>query len=424
MGMSRRTFTSALGAAGLALLGCSTKAKLSVPSPPPGGSRPFRIRAITAGATLRHVGDHHTLEAAIDFLTAAQTAFEEAGYEVQTVRVATQPLVAELGSADRHRALRELQRLDAVVKAQNVNFSIGPVITDDRLDPDLAPWAADLVRSTANTSFSVTVASAARGVHARSCVSAAQVMNAIAPAVPRGEGNFRFAAAAWCPPGTPFFPVAFHEGDQAVSIGLESASLIREAASRAHSTADATAHIKRLMESELATVEQLARTVADRFERRYLGIDASPAPGLDRSIGEAIEAMTGSPFGAPSTLQACAAITEALKTLAVQTCGYTGLMLPVLEDPVLAQRAAEHRFTVRDLLLYSSVCGTGLDVIPLPGDTPVETLTAVIGDVAALSTKLRKPLSARLLPIPGLAPRQFARFHRPELTDMPVMPVS
>ena len=50
-------------------------------------------------------------------------------------------------------------------------------------------------------------------------------------------------------------------------------------------------------------------------------------------------------------------------------CGYCGLMLPVLEDPVLAQRAGEGRYSVRDLLLYSSVCGTGLDVVPVPGDT-------------------------------------------------------
>src|SRR5256885_3068821 len=74
-------------------------------------------------------------------------------------------------------------------------------------------------------------------------------------------------------------------------------------------------------------------------------------------------------------------------------CGYSGLMLPVLEDPVLARRASEGRFSVRDLLLYSSVCGTGRDVVPLPGDSRADRLAALIADVAALSTKLRKPLS-------------------------------
>jgi hypothetical protein len=56
---------------------------------------------------------------------------------------------------------------------------------------------------------------------------------------------------------------------------------------------------------------------------------------------------------------------------------------------------------LRDLLLFSSVCGTGLDVVPVPGDTSVETLANIIIDVAAQSVKLRKPLSVRLYLIPG-----------------------
>ncbi|PYP67936.1 MAG: DUF711 domain-containing protein, partial [Gemmatimonadetes bacterium] len=76
---------------------------------------------------------------------------------------------------------------------------------------------------------------------------------------------------------------------------------------------------------------------ARREGRRYLGIDASPAPGKDASIGAAVEALTHTPFGGASTLEACASITDVLKGLALRTCGYSGLMLPVLEDPVLAR---------------------------------------------------------------------------------------
>ena len=93
----------------------------------------------------------------------------------------------------------------------------------------------------------------------------------------------------------------------------------------------------------LAPVAALGEEIARRTGWRYLGIDVSPAPGLEASIGEAIELLTGAPFGAPSTLAACAAITEVLKGLDVRTCGYSGLMLPVLEDPVLARRASEKR---------------------------------------------------------------------------------
>jgi uncharacterized protein (UPF0210 family) len=57
--------------------------------------------------------------------------------------------------------------------------------------------------------------------------------------------------------------------------------------------------------------------------------------------------------------------------------------------------------TVNDLLLYSAVCGTGLDTIPLAGDIAAGELAAIILDVAALALRLGKQLTARLMPIPG-----------------------
>jgi uncharacterized protein (UPF0210 family) len=175
------------------------------------------------------------------------------------------------------------------------------------------------------------------------------------------------------------------------------------------------------LEKELGPIERTALEVARSERREYLGIDVSPAPSKDASIGLAIETLTRVPFGSASTLAACAAITEVLHSLSVKRCGYSGLMLPVLEDTVLAQRASEGRYGVRELLLYSSVCGTGLDVVPLPGDTPVEVLAALIADVAALSIKLHKPLSARLFPVPGKKAGELARFNNPFLTDSAVM---
>jgi len=187
---------------------------------------------------------------------------------------------------------------------------------------------------------------------------------------------------------------------------------------------DATARLKQQLDSVLEPVERLGREVARKHERTYLGIDTSPAPGKDRSIAAAIEALTHEPFGNAGTLEACAAITAALKTVSVTTCGYSGLMLPVLEDPLLAQRAGEGRFTVRDLLLYSSVCGTGIDVAPIPGDTSVHTISGVLRDVAAQSVRLRKALSVRLFLVPGKKVGEMARFtDHFMLTDSVVMKV-
>ena len=384
-------------------------------------SHRFRIRTITAGVNLKSTSDLATVESAIGFLQKARKKFEDEGYEIQTLRIATQPLPEYLNGKSRAAALRDLKAIDGVVSAKNVLFSIGPVITDDRYDPEFASWATQLVKETKNINFSVTVASPDRGIHRQTALTAAEAIVAISKSSPGGEGNFRFTAAANCLAGTPFFPVAYHQGSPAFSIGLESPGLLQEAFRQAKDIEDAKAKLKTLLETELRPVEKLALEIAGNERRQYLGIDVSPAPAKDRSIGAAIEALTRVPFGSASTLAACAAITDVLKSLNIKTCGYSGLMLPVLEDPVLAQRAAEGRYSVRELLLYSSVCGTGLDVVPLAGDTPAKELAALIRDVAALSTKLHKPLSARLFLIPGKKAGDHAEFDNPFLTSSVVM---
>jgi uncharacterized protein (UPF0210 family) len=88
---------------------------------------------------------------------------------------------------------------------------------------------------------------------------------------------------------------------------------------------------------------------------------------------------------------------------------------------LLAQRAGENRYGLRDVLLYSSVCGTGLDVVPIPGNTSADSITGLLRDVASLATRLRKPLSARLFLVPGKKVGDMARFDDPVLTDSVVM---
>src|SRR5437588_5485930 len=94
-------------------------------------------------------------------------------------------------------------------------------------------------------------------------------------------------------------------------------------------------------------------------------------------------------------------VTRAIRRTRVRRCGFSGLMLPLLEDSVLARRAAERSISVHELLLYSAVCGTGLDTVPLPGDISEAELAGIYLDVAALSVALDgKPLTARVMPVP------------------------
>src|SRR5688572_14898449 len=106
-------------------------------------------------------------------------------------------------------------------------------------------------------------------------------------------------------------------------------------------------------------------------------------------------------IGYHGSLTAAAILTEEVDRADFPHTGFSGFMQPILEDSILARRAAEGTLTIKDVLLYSAVCGTGLDTIPLPGDTTSEQLVPLLLDLCALALRLDKPLTARLMPIPG-----------------------
>jgi uncharacterized protein (UPF0210 family) len=151
----------------------------------------------------------------------------------------------------------------------------------------------------------------------------------------------------------------------------------------------------------LLPAEAAAVRIAAKSGWTYAGIDPTPAPLGDVSIARAIENFTGAPFGAGGTMTAAGVITRAVQSTPVKQVGYSGLMVPVLEDNLLAKRWEEGTYTIDSLLAYSAVCAGGLDTVPLPGDITEEQLARILGDVASLAYKWKKPLAARLLPAPG-----------------------
>jgi len=387
------------------------------------GAFAFRIRTITAGITLHDLSDTLSLKQAINFLNQAKKEFTDAGYEVQTLRIATSNLYTYLNDHSLDEALDFLKAFDDIAIRNGISaLSIGQVLAPQIYSDGIGEWAAHVAKSTKTISFNISVSSHEQGIHLNSIKAAAEVITSLSR-VNNGEANFRFTANANCPANIPFFPAAFHEGVNSFGIGLETPNLLTEAFNRSDPS-NAKQTLKTILEKNLKPVENLAERISTATKWKYDGIDASPAPGLDASIGQAIESYTKQPFGNPSTLGACAMITDVLKTLDIKKCGYSGLMLPVIEDKVLAQRAAEQRYTVQELLLYSSVSGTGLDVVPIPGDTPKTTIEGILSDVAALSLKYTaKALSARLFPIPNKKAGDKVSFDNPYLTGSLVMKI-
>ncbi|HMJ47316.1 MAG TPA: DUF711 family protein [Ferruginibacter sp.] len=381
----------------------------------------FRVRTVTAGITMDSLADTTTFNAAIDFLKKAKQAYIDKGYEVQTIRISTQNLYKYLNQYSYSDALPFLVRLDKIAQQHNFSLSIGQILPPDKNQAGIGDWAEKLIKTTSNISFSLPISSHEIGIHFNSIKASSEIIAAISKSN-GGEACFRFTAAANCPAGIPFFPAAFHEGINSFAVGLESANLITEAFRQNNNPINARQTLKLLLEKNLLPIQRIAEDISKTLKWQYDGIDASPAPGLDASIGQAIETYSKQPFGSSATLSACALITDVLKTLDIKKCGYSGLMLPIIEDKVLAKRAKEKRFTVQEILLFSSVSGTGLDVVPIPGNTAKQVIEDILTDVAALSLKYTsKALSVRLFLIPGKKAGDIVKFENPHLTSSVVM---
>lgn len=333
----------------------------------------------------------------------ARQALESAGFPVQTARLATQPL-SQLPD-DPLPMAHALWPL--CVEAGFEYLSLGPVLADHP-EADLArlDQIPELIRGTGAVFAGVLVGRAGGGLHLDAVRRTAGLVRAIAHSTELGFGNLRLALLANVGPHAPFLPAAYHDGGgPAVAIAVETASLAVEAVTGAGSIDQARTRLIAALEAAGEAIASAIAPLAEAWGFRFPGIDFSwaPFPEEARSIGAAVERLGVDRFGAPGTLWAAAFLTECLRAASFPRTGFNGLMLPVLEDAVLAARSREGLFTVNDLLLYSAVCGTGLDTVPLPGDVGEEELAGILLDVAALALRLDKPLTARLMPVPGLA---------------------
>jgi len=203
-------------------------------------------------------------------------------------------------------------------------------------------------------------------------------------------------------PYGPFYPGAWHNGaGKTFAVGLESANVVTEVFATVHEAGPAEDKLAQALTKWLLQAEAAATRIAAKSGWTYAGTDPTPAPLGDVSIGRAIETFTGAAFGAGGTMTAASVITRAVQSTPVKQVGYSGLMVPVLEDNLLAKRWEEGTYSIDSLLAYSAVCAGGLDTVPLPGDISEEQVARILGDVASLAYKWHKPLAARLLPAPG-----------------------
>jgi len=359
-----------------------------------------RVRAITAFVRLDRSTYEKQIDEAMTLLNSAKAEFAQRGYETQTVRIVTQPFAELVKGLSEKDALAYLKALDNRAEKYGFAANVGPAMLHDADDPAAMRLLAQVLSTLPHLNASAVIADD-DGIHWKTIRESAKLVRYVTDHSARSQGNFQFAVTAMLKPLGPFYPGAYHTGaGKQFSLGFEGANLVQEVFAATHGDFDASvAELTRVLTIHARIGEEVGNKVAAASRWTFAGVDPTPAPLGDASIGDAIERFTGSKFGTNGTMTAALAITSAVKAVPVKQIGYSGLMLPVMEDKRMAQRWAENSYEIDALLAYSAVCGTGLDTVPLPGDVSEERLVKIFGDVAALAWKWHKPLSARLLPV-------------------------
>jgi uncharacterized protein (UPF0210 family) len=376
-----------------------------------------KIRTITAFINLDRTQYKEQVADTLQMLRRAKIIFESRGYEVETIRIATQPFPEYTKGLTTAQTVAFFKDYDALAEKEKFAAAIGPAMLNADDPESQADLVAEILSNTKHIRASIVIAGE-DGVRWKAIGAAARAIKKLEDTTEHSQGNFNLGAIAMVPPLSPFFTAAYHTGfGHQFAIGLESANVVAEAFRDATDINSAQQKLTNMLADHALEIERHALRIDRETGWAYVGIDLSPAPLKDVSIGAAIENLIAQPFGSAGTLTAAGTITAAIKSISVKQTGYNGLMLPILEDSRLAQRWSEGRVSMEGLLSYSAVCGTGLDTVPLPGDVTIEQLDLILSDVATLAVKWKKPLSARLLPVKGKGPGEKTEFDDPFLVN-------
>ncbi len=390
----------------------------------------MKIRSITCFFDPRSPEAYARLDTLAKLAEEGRSLFDHSAIEVQTTRLSSVPFPLLYPTEETASAVRLAQTLESDAKQRGfAHLSLGPALPSHMPSFELV---VPILEATEIIFLSGIIATPGEGLSLPAAHKCAQIIQRAARVSADGFTNLRFGVGANIGPHGPFFPLSFHAGERpAFALAVECADLALNAFRNASSLAEGRQKLIASLEDASTTLSAHGAFLSQKYRVDFKGIDFSLAPDPHEwcSLGGALEAMGLPAVGMLGSTAAAAYLADTLDRGRWLRTGFNGLMLPVLEDAVLARRAAEGALTVKDLLIYSTMCGVGMDTVPLPGDTSVEQIYALLIDVAAIALRLNKPLVSRLMPVPGKqagdpVEYSFEYFAKGGVMAMPAAPLS
>lgn len=250
---------------------------------------------------------------------------------------------------------------------------------------------------------------------------------AAATAESGGFGAAKFVVFSNQPGDNPFMAGAIHglgEAEAVINVGVSGPGVIARALERKIADEgaenlgldDLAEEIKQATFRVTRCGELIGRQVAKELGLPFGVVDLSlaPTPSVGDSVGEILKILGVDSIGAPGSTAIVAMMNDAVKkggAFASQSVGgLSGAFIPVMEDSVLAEAAESGALILEKLEAMTCVCSVGLDMVPIPGSTDAETISAILADELMIGVINSKTTAARLIPVPGKEAGEFVSF--------------
>lgn len=344
------------------------------------------------------------------------------GIPVINKRIALSPVSTILAGHGQAAAVQVARTLDKAAAECRVDFVGGfsalvhkGISQGDDVVMNSLP---DVLSKTKQVCASLNVASRKAGINMDAIGRVGHLLLKIAEATAdqRGFGCAKLVVFANIPEDNPFMAGAYMgagEPEATVNIGVSGPGVVCSALKRRLALepkltlGDLAEEIKITSFRVTRVGELIGREVAAELGVAFGIVDLSlaPTPEVGDSIGEIIETLGLACVGAPGSTAAVALLNDAVKKgglfASSSVGGLSGAFIPVSEDGTLARAVGRGQLVLEKLEAMTSVCSVGLDMIAVPGDTPPETLAAIIADEMAIGVINNKTTAVRMIPVPG-----------------------
>src|SRR5580693_5129376 len=264
---------------GISLFGCLMLVGACLTSAYAQGYTKPKVRAITAFVRVDLASLDAQVNEALSVLNAAKQDFEKQGYQVETLRIVTQPLAELVKGQSEAQALAFLKRIDDLSVKENFLPSVGPAMMRDGDDPRTVRLAEKALSTLPNLQINTVIADE-DGIHWKVIHETAALVHYVSEHSTHSQGDFNFTATAMLKAYGPFYPGTWHDGPgKQLSIGLEGASVVQEVFARTHGDfSGSVAELTKQLTVHAKVAEAICERVAAAKGWSFMGVDPTPAP--------------------------------------------------------------------------------------------------------------------------------------------------